>query len=163
MKASTLGQLLDLDTDRQGRIRVNRDLSVPQHSNVFVAGDQAHFEIDGEVLPGVAPVAIQQGRHFAKLVKAELNGNPRPEFSYYDKGIMATIGRNKAVVQSGRWQMTGWFAWVMWLVVHIYFLTGFRNRLFVVLQWAWSYMTYRRGARLIVGEKRNPAKVTSEF
>jgi len=87
-----------------------------------------------------------------------LKGKPRTEFHYRDKGIMATIGRNKAVVKSGRWQMTGWFAWMVWLIVHIYFLTGFRNRLLVVLQWAWSYLTYRRGARLIVGTETVPTK-----
>ena len=146
----------ELETDRQNRIVVNSDLSIPGHPNVFVAGDQACFKTDdGETLPGLAPVATQQGRFVAKTILNDINGKDRSEFKYRDKGIMATIGRNKAVLKSGRWTMTGRMAWVAWLVVHIYFLTGFKNRLFVVMQWAWSYMTYRRGARLIVGpEKR---------
>lgn len=145
-----------IETDRQNRIVVNPDLSVPGHPNIFVAGDQACFRTDdGQVLPGVAPVATQQGRFFAKTVVDDLNGKERAEFRYRDKGIMATIGRNKAVLQSGRWKLTGRMAWLAWLVVHIYFLTGFKNRLFVVMQWAWSYMTYRRGARLIVGSEKS--------
>ncbi len=99
----------------------------------------------------MAPVATQQGRSFAKQVKNDLAGKSRIAFKYVDKGTMATIGRNKAVLESGKWKMGGWFAWLAWLVVHIYFLTGFRNRFFVVLSWAWSYFSYRRGARLIVG------------
>lgn len=146
----------DLETDRQNRIVVNTDLSIPGHPNIFVAGDQACFKTEGGgTLPGVAPVATQQGRFVARTILNDINGKERTEFKYRDKGIMATIGRNKAVLKSGRWKMTGRMAWVAWLVVHIYFLTGFKNRLFVVMQWAWSYMTYRRGARLIVGpEKR---------
>ncbi len=159
VQASDLGRRLGVETDQQGRVVVEKDLSLPGFSNAFVAGDQAHFRTNGdEVLPGVAPVATQQGRYIANLILAELKGKPRTEFYYRDKGIMATIGRNKAVVKSGRWQMTGWFAWMAWLIVHIYFLTGFRNRLLVVLQWAWSYLTYRRGARLIVGTESVPTK-----
>lgn len=154
VKASPLGAKLGLETDRQGRVIVGRDLSVGGYSNVFVLGDQAHFkEENGEPLPGLAPVAVQQGRFVARNILLEIAGKPRREFRYVDKGIMATIGRNKAVCQTGKWKFTGRFAWVTWLVVHIYFLTGFRNRLFVVMQWAWSYVTYRRGARLIVGEE----------
>jgi NADH dehydrogenase len=147
---------LDVETDDQGRIRVTSDLSMASHQNVFVAGDQARFENSaGAVLPGLAPVASQQGRHFARMIEADLSGKPRVPFAYVDKGIMATIGRNKAVLESGTWKMGGLFAWLAWLVVHIYFLTGFRNRFFVVLSWAWSYFTYRRGARLIVGESQS--------
>jgi NADH dehydrogenase len=152
VQASPLGQQMKVETDRQGRIRIQSDLSLPNYPHVFVAGDQACFEsATGESLPGVAPVATQQGRHFAKLVKQDLAQQPRSPFQYRDKGMMATVGRNKAVMQSGNWKMGGWFAWIAWLLVHIYFLTGFRNRFFVVLSWAWSYFTFRRGARLIVG------------
>ena len=139
--------------DRQGRIEVQPDLSIENFPNVFVAGDQARFaDAAGEALPGVAPVATQQGRHVATMIRNDIAGKPRSDFKYTDKGMMATIGRNKAVMKSGNWQLGGRFAWLAWLVVHIYFLTGFRNRFFVVLSWAWSYFTYRRGARLIVGK-----------
>jgi len=142
----------DLETDKQGRIVINSDLSLSRHKNVFVAGDQASFKCDdGTTLPGLAPVAVQQGKFVAKMILSDLMGTPRKEFMYRDKGIMATIGRNKAVLKSGRWQLGGRIAWWAWLLVHIYFLTGFKNRMFVVMQWAWSYMTFRRGARLIVG------------
>lgn len=158
VEASSIGKKLNLETDRQGRIKVNPDLSLPAHPNVFIAGDQAHvLDTNGKPLPGLAPVASQQGRFLANLIKADLAERPRKEFRYYDKGIMATIGRNRAVVQTGKWKFTGRFAWITWLVVHIYFLTGFKNRFFVVLQWAWSYLTYRRGARLIVGKTKNPS------
>ncbi len=156
VQASSLGERLGLKADRQGRIVVSSDLSVPGHNNVFVAGDQAHFESEsGELLPGLAPVAIQQGRFFADLVKRDLSGREKKVFRYRDKGIMATIGRNKAIVVAGKWKLTGRLAWVMWLFIHIFFLAGFKNRVFVVMQWAWSYMTYRRGARLIVGDQDN--------
>ena len=154
VKASGLGEKLGVEVDRAGRIKVQPDLSLPNHPHVFVAGDQACANgKDGTQLPGVAPVAVQQGRFIANTIANEIENKTtiRSEFNYVDKGIMATIGRNKAVLQSGRWQMSGWFAWIAWLVVHIYFLTGFKNRFFVVLNWAWSYVTYRRGARLIVG------------
>lgn len=160
VKASSLGQELGLETDSQGRVVVKEDLSLPEHPNVFVAGDQAHLKCDdGEILPGLAPVAVQQGRYLARVIRNEKDGkSSRKPFVYVDKGIMATIGRNRAIVSTSRWKMVGRFAWLMWLVVHIYFLTGFRNRLFVVIQWAWSYMTYRRGARLIVGNASQPKK-----
>ena len=142
----------DLETDKQGRTVVNSDLSLPGHKNVFVAGDQASFQCDdGTTLPSVAPVAAQQGKFVANTILGDIKGTPRKEFVYRDKGIMATIGRNKAVLKSGRLQLGGRIAWWGWLIVHIYFLTGFKNRMFVVMQWAWSYMTFRRGARLIVG------------
>lgn len=103
-------------------------------------------------LPGIAPVAMQQGRHMAKVVICDLDQRPRPEFRYTDKGQMATIGRSCAIAQVGKYQMTGFFAWLAWLVVHIYFLTGFRNRLFVILSWTWSFLSFRRGARLILAK-----------
>jgi NADH dehydrogenase len=153
VRASSLGRKLNAETDRAGRIVVGRDLSLPGHPEVFVLGDQASApDQSGQPLPGLAPVAVQQGRHVAGTIARELAGKTRCEFHYVDKGMMATIGRNKAVAITGRWQFAGRTAWLAWLVVHVYFLTGFRNRLFVVLQWAWSYVTYRRGARLIVGQ-----------
>lgn len=151
VQASPLGQQLKLATDRVGRVHVNADLSVEDHPRVFVAGDQACCVSDGAPLPGVAPVAMQQGRFLAQTIVRDLAGQPREAFRYVDKGSMATIGRSRAIVQTGGRQFTGFFAWWMWLVVHIYYLTGFRNRLFVVMNWAWSYLTWRRGARLIVG------------
>ena len=156
VQAPSQFQSSEMEADRQGRIVVLPDLSVNGQQNVFVAGDQAHFESEQHgVLPGVAPVAVQQGKFVAKNIIREIAGQPRKEFKYIDKGIMATIGRNKAIAVTGRWKFTGRFAWLTWLVVHIFFLTGFRNRLIVVMQWAWSYLTYRRGARLIVGGQRN--------
>lgn len=138
-------------TDRGGRVVVNDDLSIPGHPNVFVAGDQACFTHQtGNPLPGTAPVAIQQGRSVAETIRRDLAGKPREAFRFVDKGQMATIGRSRAIVEIGRLRFSGWFAWVTWLVVHVYFLVGFKNRLLVVLHWAWSYVTFRRGARLIV-------------
>ena len=153
VQASSLAKKIDVETDRQGRIVVQSDLSIADHDNVFVAGDLAHLETQsGEALPSVAPVAMQQGKFVAETIKRDQCAKPRKSFKYRDKGIMATIGRNKAIAATGRWKLTGRIAWLAWLVVHIFFLTGFRNRLFVVMQWAWSYLTYRRGSRLIVGK-----------
>ena len=153
VKAEEIRDGLDVETDRQGRIVVRPDLTIEGADNVFVAGDQANFKTpDGSSLPGMAPVAVQQGIFVARTILGDIAGKPRKEFKYRDKGIMATVGRNKAIMKSGKWQMTGRLAWLAWLVVHIYFLTGFKNRLFVVMQWAWSYLTFRRGARLIVGK-----------
>ena len=140
-----------VETDRGGRVVVNEDLSIPGHSTVFVAGDQACFTHQtGNPLPGTAPVAIQQGRYVARAICRDLGGKPREAFRFVDRGQMATIGRSRAVAEIGKLRFSGWFAWVTWLVVHVYFLVGFRNRLLVVLHWAWSYVTFRRGARLIV-------------
>ena len=151
VKASSLGQATGLEVDRQGRVLVEQDLSVKGHKNVFVAGDQACFTLQtGKPLPGTAPVAIQEGRYLARTIRSEVRGKPRQPFHFADKGQMATIGRSHAVVEIGRLRMAGFLAWILWLMVHIYYLTGFKNRLLVVLQWAWSYLTFRRGARLIV-------------
>jgi len=153
VEASPLGACLGTELDRQGRVVVADDLSLPDHSNVFVAGDQASSASEsGRPLPGIAPVAVQQGRFVADTIARDLAGESRRLFSYVDKGQMATVGRNRAILESGPVRLTGFLAWIAWLVVHIYYLTGFRNRLLVVLQWAWSYVTYRRGARLIVGD-----------
>jgi NADH dehydrogenase len=152
VQASTLGHELPAARDPQGRLVVGEDLALASERNVFVIGDQAHFRpADAErPLPGVASVAIQQGRHVARIIQSELAGQPRERFVFKDKGQMATIGRRRAVLQRGPLRSVGLFAWFMWLVVHIYFLSGFRNRLFVLLHWCWSYLTFSRGARLIV-------------
>ena len=154
VEASPLGRRTGLKVDGQGRIFVEPDLSLQNHPNVFVAGDLAHFSHQtGDLLPGTAPVALQQGRFVARTILREVRGKPRETFRFHDKGQMATIGRSKAILEIGRFKLTGWFAWVLWLFVHIYYLTGFRNRLFVVLHWGWSYLTFRRGARLILSKE----------
>jgi NADH dehydrogenase len=151
IRASGLGQTLGVSLDRIGRIIVEPDLSLADHPNVFAVGDLAHFAHQtGESLPALAPVALQQGRFVAKNILQEIDGRPRQTFTYLDKGQMATIGRSRAIVEMGKIRFWGFFAWIAWLLVHIYYLTGFKNRLFVVLQWAFSYLTFHRGARLIV-------------
>jgi NADH dehydrogenase len=152
VKPSSLNAQLGVPLDSQGRVKVGADLSLPGFKNIFVIGDQAHVEgKDGKPLPGLAPVAIQEGRFVARLIHQEIKkpGGERPAFRYADKGQMATIGRKSAVAEVGKLHFTGWFAWWMWLVIHIYYLIGFKNRFFVFIQWAYSYLTYRRGARLI--------------
>ncbi|HEX2078984.1 MAG TPA: NAD(P)/FAD-dependent oxidoreductase [Longimicrobium sp.] len=151
--ASPLGRALGVETDRVGRVMVEPDLSVPGHPEVFVVGDLAVLAgPDGKPLPGVAQVAMQGGTHAAKMIVRTLRDQPRTPFRYRDKGNMATIGRRAAVLQSAKLKMKGWFAWMAWLLIHILFLIGFRNRLTVLIQWAWSYLTWQRGARLITGE-----------
>jgi NADH:quinone reductase (non-electrogenic) len=151
IQASSLNRQLEGKVDSMGRIFVNKDLSLKNHPEIFVAGDQAHFSKQtGESLPAIAPVALQQGRFIAKNILRELKGQSRKEFQYFDKGKMATIGRSKAVLEIGKLKLSGRLAWVAWLFVHIYYLIGFKNRLVVLLQWAFSYTTYHRGARLIV-------------
>src|SRR5262245_32718691 len=152
VQASPVGKTLHGETDRQGRVMVRADLSVPGYPEVLVIGDQAHFKAPymERPLPGVASVAIQQGKHAARIICADLDGERRKEFRYLDKGQMATIGRRRAVMQKGGFRSAGVFAWFVWLLVHIYFLSGFKNRLFVLIQWSWSYLTFARGTRLIV-------------
>lgn len=152
VQASPLGACLGASLDRQGRVQVKEDLSVPGYPEVLVIGDQAHFQAPNmdRPLPGVASVAIQQGRHVAENICADLDGRNRAPFRYRDKGQMATIGRRRAVMQRRGFRSAGMLAWVLWLFVHIYFLSGFRNRLFVLIQWGWSYLTFARGTRLIV-------------
>ncbi len=181
--ASPLGKKLGAPVDRAGRVLVQKDLSLPGHPEVFVIGDLAALkDEDGKMLPGVAPVAIQQGNYVAKLIRREIKlsgtsapgntskpGAPflasfarsvdvgsRPPFHYWDKGSLATIGRAAAVAQFGKIHISGFIAWLAWLFVHILFLIGFRNRLLVFIQWAWSYVTYERGARLITGSTYLP-------
>jgi NADH dehydrogenase len=151
--SSPLGKQLGAEMDPQGRVRVERDLSVPGRHEVFVAGDLARFVLeDGKTLPGIAAVAHQQGRHVARMILADLAGRPRWSFRYVDRGQMATIGHNKAVAEIGRLHVRGRSAWYLWVFVHIYFLVDFRNRVLVMLQWAWTYFTNRRGVRLIMGD-----------
>ncbi|MEO8494103.1 MAG: NAD(P)/FAD-dependent oxidoreductase [Planctomycetota bacterium] len=154
VKASPLGHLAGLAVDRHGRVLVEPDLSVPGHSNVFVAGDLACFTHQtGKPLPGTAPVAMQQGRFLARTMRRELQRKSREQFRFADKGQVATVGRSRAIVEVGRLKVAGFPAWLLWLVIHIYYLTGFKNRLLVVLQWAWSYISYSRGARLILNKE----------
>jgi NADH dehydrogenase len=157
--ASDLGKKLGAPVDRAGRVFVQPDLSLPGHPEVFVIGDLASLkDVRGKLLPGVAPVAIQEGQFVAKLIRKELteNGAPRPTFHYWDKGSLATIGRAAAVADFGKIHISGFVAWLSWLFVHIFFLIGFRNRILVFIQWAWSYVTYERGARLITGSTYLP-------
>ena len=150
--ASPLGRKLGAPTDRAGRVLVHPDLSIPGHPEVFVIGDLAALnDENGKLLPGVAQVAIQQGDWVAETIARDLANQPRRNFHYHDKGSLATIGRAAAVAQFGKFEMSGYFAWLAWLLIHILFLIGFRNRLLVMIQWAWSYLTYERGARLITG------------
>jgi NADH:ubiquinone reductase (H+-translocating) len=151
--ASPLGGCLDAPLDRAGRVQVEPTLQVPGHPDVFVAGDLAALtDAKGQVVPGVAPAAKQMGEHAAANIRRSLRGQPLQPFSYRDNGSMATIGRRRAIADFGRLQLWGAPAWWSWLLVHIFFLIGFRNRLFVMVDWAWSYFTFARGARLIVGE-----------
>jgi len=160
VQASPLGKLAGLEVDRAGRVLINPDMSAPGHPNVFIAGDQSVFvHQTGKPLPGTAPVAMQQGRYIARTILAEMKGAPRQPFHFVDKGQMATIGRSKAILEIGSFKLNGWLAWVAWLTIHIYYLTGFKNRLLVVLQWAWSYITFKRGARLIVGKDWRHTKI----
>jgi NADH dehydrogenase len=152
VRASPAGKWLDAETDRAGRVVVNPDLSVPKHPNIFVLGDTALLrDENGKPLPGVATVAEQQGRYVAKLLEWRARGKEPPSFRYKDPGILATIGRNRAVAQIGRWKFTGFPAWLLWSFVHIYGLIGFRSRYVVALSWLWAYLTYERGTRLITG------------
>jgi NADH dehydrogenase len=147
--ASPLAQSLGVALDRAGRVLVEPDLSIIGHDDVYVIGDLAHVEIDGGLVPGVAPAAMQQGRHVALNISRRLRGQARLPFRYVDKGMLATIGRGAAVAKIGRIKATGFIAWMLWLFVHILFLIGFRNRVLVMIQWAWLYLTFDRGARLI--------------
>jgi NADH dehydrogenase len=155
--ASPLGRKLGAAVDRAGRVLVQPDLSIPGHPEVFVIGDLAALKDEhAKMLPGVAPVAIQEGDWVAKTIGRDLKNQPRRTFHYFDKGSLATIGRAAAVAQFGKFELSGYFAWLAWLFVHIFFLIGFRNRLIVMIQWAWSYLTYERGARLITGSDELP-------
>ncbi|MFO0985376.1 MAG: NAD(P)/FAD-dependent oxidoreductase [Planctomycetota bacterium] len=157
VKASPLGRMLGAPVDRGGRVLVAADLSVPGQRNVFAIGDLAAVRLGEGWLPGMAPPAIQEGQHAARCIRADLAGAPRPPFRYQDRGMMATIGRSAAVAQIGRWHFTGMTAWLVWLVIHILWLIGFRNRFVVLFEWAFAYFTYQRSARVILEGDRSPA------
>jgi len=153
--ASPLGRTLGVPVDRAGRVLVRPDLSIPGHPEVFVVGDLAATTgADGALVPGVAPAAMQAGRAAARNILKALRGEPPKPFRYRDKGNLATIGRHRAVADFGRFQVTGYAAWWLWLFVHILYLAGFRNRLSVLFEWGYAYLTYRRGARLITTAER---------
>jgi NADH:ubiquinone reductase (H+-translocating) len=153
VRATALTERLGAPIDRAGRVLVNHDLTVPGHHNVFAIGDMTYLEQDGKPLPGVSPVAMQMGRRVAGNIRNDLAGKPYEEFRYFDKGSMATIGRKAAIAEIGKLHLSGFIAWMAWLTVHIFFLIGFRNRFAVLFNWAWSYFTYQRGARLITGRR----------
>lgn len=150
--ASPLARTLGAPLDRAGRVRVEPDLTVPGHPEVFVIGDLAAFEQDGRPLPGNAPVAIQEARHAADGILRALAGRPLAPFRYRDPGIMATIGRAAAVAAIGRLHLSGFVAWIGWLLIHLVKIILFRNRILVLLGWAWAYLRWERGARLITGD-----------
>src|SRR5438552_12175908 len=159
--ASFVGKTLGVPSDRAGRVIVNDDLTIPGHPEVQVIGDLANFPHQtGQPLPGISPVAMQQGRHAARNVMAMMQGRKPQRFRYWDKGTMATIGRNKAVADLNFVHLSGLPAWLAWLFVHIIFLVGFRNRFLVLFQWAWAYLTFNKGARLVTrnfqSEQRPP-------
>lgn len=157
VEAAPLARLLPVRRDKADRLLVEPDCSLPGHPEVFAIGDMAAFvHQTGEPLPGVSPVALQQARAVARNIRRTLRGRPRRPFRYIDKGSMATIGRSAAIAVVGPVRLTGFVAWLAWLAVHIFFLIGFRNRLFVLLEWAWAYLTYRRAARLITGDRLEP-------
>src|SRR5271156_3291892 len=154
VQASPLGKLLGVETDRRGCVIVDSHLNPPGHPEIFICGDLAHVEENGKQVPGVAQPAMQMGRHAAQMIGQDMAGKPRTRFHYWDKGDMATIGRHAAVANV-RWPLkahwSGTLAWLSWVSVHLFFLIGFRNRLAVFFSWAWSYLTFDQGARLITG------------
>jgi NADH dehydrogenase len=165
VRANPLTQKLGVELDRAGRIKVLPDCSLPGHPEVFAVGDiTALTDIKGKVVPGVSPAAMQEGRHVAKLILNEIKGGlavppaEREPFKYFDKGSMATIGRSAAVAAVSGFKMTGLFAWLAWLFVHLIFLIGLRNKIAVLLQWSYSYIRYKRGARIITGLNNNAPK-----
>lgn len=148
--ASPLGKKLGSKTDRAGRVMVANDLTLPEEDKVFVIGDLASYpDKNGVPVPGVAPAAIQMGKHVAQSIANDLSREPRKTFHYLDKGSLATIGRTKAVGMALGLEFSGFTAWLAWLLIHVFFLIGFKNRFFVMLEWAWAYASYKRSARLI--------------
>jgi NADH dehydrogenase len=159
VQASPLGKMLGLPVNRRGAVTVDQYLNPPGLRNVFICGDLADVTENGKPIPGVAQPAMQMGTQAAHMIEADMEGRPRKPFHYFDKGDMATIGRNRAVADvkwpfNAHW--SGFIAWVTWLTVHIFFLVGFRNRILVMVQWAWTYLTLGHGARLIMGNQRLP-------
>ena len=165
VKANGLAQKLGAPTDKQGRVIVGSDCSLPGRPEVFAIGDMARFEQNGNVLPGVSPVALQQARYVGQIIRWEIDSvgrPPREPFSYFDKGSMATIGRSRAIAEARGLKMRGFLAWLAWLFIHIWYLIGFRNRVAVLLNWGWSYVSYKRGARLITSTGWRPELETAE-
>lgn len=161
VSATPLTKKLDVELDKAGRVRVNPDLSLPAHPEVFAVGDMALvLGENGKPVPGVSPAAMQMGKHVAKIIQDEINAStkpvPRHAFKYWDKGTMATIGRSAAVAWIGRFKFSGLLAWLAWLFIHLIFLVGFRNRIAVLFQWAYSYFSYKRSARIITYMPQNP-------
>jgi len=155
--ASRLSRSLDVPHDRAGRVTVNPDLTIPGYDTSYVIGDAASLTINGAPIPAVAPAAIQEGRQAAKNILRSIRGEPRLPFQYRDKGSMATIGRWSAVAQMGTRKFSGPLAWLAWLLIHVMYLIEFRNRVVVLIEWAWSFISYDRGARLITGPLRREA------
>ena len=154
VQGASLAHSVGVKLDRAGRVPVLPDLSIPGAADVFAAGDIVHLELpDGTLLPGLAPAAIQTGRTAARNILASVNGRPRMRFQYRDKGLMATIGKHKAIAKTGKLSLTGYVAWLAWLFVHLVYLIGFKNRVSVLAQWAWSYLFSKRGARLITASE----------
>jgi NADH dehydrogenase len=151
--ASLAGKWLSAEVDRAGRVKVLDDLTLPGHPNIFVIGDTASLMQNGKPLPGVAPVAMQEGRYVASFIKQDIAGNKQHKpFHYFNKGNVATVGRSYGIVDLGWIRQSGFLAWLTWLAIHIFYLIGFRNRFLVMFQWAWAYLTFQRGARLIIYE-----------
>jgi NADH:ubiquinone reductase (H+-translocating) len=168
VKASPAGAWLGAEVDRAGRVKVQSDLSVPGYPNIFVIGDTACVKQDGKLLPGLSPVAIQEGRYAAMVIADRVVGNAqRRPFRYVDKGTLATVGRSFAVVDIGPIQFTGFLAWLTWIAVHLFYLIGFRNRFLVLVQYAWAYVTFQPGARVILPEggtsspQKNPVHLSA--
>ena len=160
--ASPLGKMLGAPLDRAGRVQVQPDLSVPGHPELFVVGDLAAItDVEGKGVPAVAPAANQEGKRAARNILRTLRNQERKPFRYRNKGNLATIGRHRAIADFGKVEFTGIVAWLLWLFVHIMYLVGFRNRLTVLLQWAWAYFAYQRGSRLILSGTATPAAVSS--
>jgi NADH dehydrogenase len=155
VEVSPIVKSLGVPLDPQGRVLVGDDLSIPGHPEAFAIGDLIHFEQDGKPVPGVSQVAMQGGTFAARTIRGAIAGRPRGRFHYFDKGIMATIGRSRAVAEPFGFKLSGFIAWLAWLLVHIWYLIGFRNRAIVMFEWFWAYVTYKRGARLItMGDRR---------
>ncbi len=152
VKASPIGRSLGMPLDRAGRVKVDQFLNVPGHEELFIIGDLAAAESEGKPVPGLASAAIQMGRYAAEVITRRVKRQTPKPFKYVDKGTLATIGRGSAVAMFGRVKLTGFIAWMAWLFIHILLLIGFRNRIVVFVQWAWAYLTYQRGARLITGD-----------
>jgi NADH dehydrogenase len=163
VSASPLGKLLGAPTDRAGRVQVEPDLTLPGHPEIFVLGDLAAVQQQsGKPVPGVAPAAIQMGKFAAASIIGDLNGETRKVFHYRDKGNLATIGRSSAIAEIAGFKMKGLLAWLTWLFVHVLFLIGFRNRVQVLWEWFWAYITFQRGARLITGQSRSVVPKVAE-